>query len=129
MIFVEADEPSSSLIGKLSELLKQVKKANGVGSTSYIQIMLKYFVANLMHRAGDMASAAELAQEIVDKDILNYFGHLHSEFSIEPMLIILNNKFDQFTSIEMGSESTEIDKENYARLFKEVKALAIETER
>ena len=49
-----------------------------------------------MISVGDRDVAVNLSNELVYRDIYAYYGHLQSEFVIEPMLIILNQKFDAF---------------------------------
>ena len=61
--------------------------------------MLKYFISNLYVRGGDMEGAVEIANQMLNKDIPTYFGHLENDISIEPMLIILNQKFDTLTQM------------------------------
>ena len=38
--------------------------------------MLKYFVANLSLRVGMTEKAAALAQELLNSDLREYFGHM-----------------------------------------------------
>jgi len=52
---------------------------------------------------------------MLQKDLRDYFGHMQSEVSIEPMLIILNSKFDKLTSL-----NPEENRELYAALFNEI---------
>ncbi len=60
-IFVEADP--SVLMPQLKALLAEVSKQNsGIPTPSYIQIMLKYFVANLFLRNGEIDEAAALSK-------------------------------------------------------------------
>ena len=56
---------------------------------------------------------------MLQKDLRDYFGHMQSEVSIEPMLIILNSKFDKLTSL-----NPEENRELYAALFKEIQEVA-----
>ena len=122
-IFVEADP--STLMPQLRSLLAEVSKPNsGIPTPSYISIMLKYFVANLLLRGGEMDEAAALSKEMLDNDVRAYFGHMQSELSIEPMLIILNSKFDKLTQLNPQEEG-----EMYAVLFKQVHELAKDTEK
>ena len=37
-----------------------------------------------------MDTAVQLSQEILNDDIQDYYGHMQSELTIEPMLIVLN---------------------------------------
>ena len=46
----------------------------------------------------DMTIASQLSNEILNTDIVEYYGHMQSELTIEPMLIILNQKFNQFVT-------------------------------
>ena len=46
-----------------------------------------------------MEGAVEIANQMLNKDIPTYFGHLENDISIEPMLIILNQKFDTLTQM------------------------------
>ena len=60
-IFVEADP--SVLMPQLKALLAEVSNSkSGIPSPSYIQIMLKYFVANLYLRNGELDEAAALSE-------------------------------------------------------------------
>ena len=68
------------------------------GEPSYIEIMLRYFVATLSHRMGDLETALAEATRLLTKDIKSYFGHLQTDVAIEPRLIILTVKFDNLTS-------------------------------
>ena len=53
---------------------------------------------------GDMQYAANLSNELVNTDIMTYYGHMQSELSIEPMLIVLNHKFDNFINQNFGAD-------------------------
>lgn len=60
-IFVEADP--SVLMPQLKALLAEVSNPkSSIPSPSYIQIMLKYFVANLYLRNGELDEAAALSE-------------------------------------------------------------------
>ena len=74
---------------------------SGIPKPSYIQIMLKYFISNLYVRNQDMEGAVQIANQMLNQDIPNYFGHLENDISIEPMLIILNQKFDTLTQMQL----------------------------
>ena len=46
-----------------------------------------------------MEGAVQIANQMLNKDIPTYFGHLENDISIEPMLIILNQKFDTLSQM------------------------------
>ena len=56
---------------------------------------------------------------------MNYYGHMQSELSIEPMLIVLNHKFAFFMEQHFGADQTQ-EQEN---LLLEMRSLANSTER
>ena len=88
--------------------LRDVTAPNsGIPNPSYIGLMLKYFVSNLMQRVGDIDKAVILAKEMRDNDIRAYFGHIQTDISIEPMLIILNQQFDVLTQSAPQESSTD----------------------
>ena len=73
--------------------------------------MLKYYIANLSLRINEMDTAGRLSQEILNVDIKEYYGHMQSELTIEPMLIVLNQKFDTLMSqLKSGTNPTEEQK-------------------
>lgn len=85
----------------LRSYLGEVKKpTSGIPSPSYIQIMLKFFLAQLLMQVGEMDEAELLAQQMLDGDLRAYFGHMESELAIEPMVIILNAKFGTLTAMD-----------------------------
>ena len=95
LFFIESDPVP--LLDKFLGLLNDISQPNsGISSPSYIGIMLKYFVANLSSRIGNMEQAAHYSQELLNNDIRAYYGHIQSDSTVEPMLIILNHKFDEF---------------------------------
>ena len=58
-----------------------------------------------------MDTAGRLSQEILNVDIKEYYGHMQSELTIEPMLIVLNQKFDTLMSqLNSGTNPTEEQK-------------------
>ena len=61
---------------------------------THTEIALKYFIANLFLRLGKMDEAVNLSKEIVERDVPTYFGHSQIELTVEPMLTILNNRFN-----------------------------------
>ena len=85
------EEDPIVLIEQFHEKLRQCETPNsGIKTDSYIGLMIKYFVANLTQRAGDVETAVRLAKEMRDNDIRAYFNHNQTDIAIEPMLIILN---------------------------------------
>ena len=91
--------------------------------------MIKYFVANLTQRAGDVETAVRLAKEMRDNDIRAYFNHNQTDIAIEPMLIILNQQVDVLTQVPPPSQQRSVEqRREYERLHKEVTGLAKETE-
>lgn len=102
---------------------------SGIPNPSYIGLMLKYFVSNLLQRVGEIDRAVTLAKEMRDNDIRAYFGHMQTDISIEPMLIILNQQFDILTQSSPNEQSTNEEVKAYGVLFGQVQALAKETEK
>ena len=51
-----------------------------------------------------MQYAANLSNDLVNTDIMTYYGHMQSELSIEPMLIVLNHKFAFFMDQHFGDD-------------------------
>ena len=91
--------------------------------------MLKYFVTNLALREGDLDRAMQYAQQMLDHDIRGYFGHMQSDIAIEPMLILLNHKFEQLTQTELTATASHEAKLAYGDLFLKVKQMAEDTEK
>ena len=99
-IFTQEDP--SALLPEFEALHEEITQpGSGIPNPSYIQIMLKYFISNLYVRNGDMEGAVQMANQMLNKDIPTYFGHLENDISIEPMLIILNQKFDTLTQMQL----------------------------
>ena len=71
--------------------------------------MIKYFVANLTQRAGDVETAVRLAKEMRDNDIRAYFNHNQTDIAIEPMLIILNQQVDVLTQVPPPSQQQSVE--------------------
>ena len=89
------DTGDRNRLKKFKNLLQQVSQRNsGIPNLSYISILLKYFIANLSLRVGDTEGASVYSKELIDNDIAAYYGHMNSELTIEPMLIVLNHRFD-----------------------------------
>ena len=51
-----------------------------------------------------MQYAANLSNDLVNTDIMTYYGHMQIELSIEPMLIVLNHKFAHFMNHNFGTD-------------------------
>ena len=64
-----------------------------------------------------MEGAVEIANQMLNQDIPTYFGHLENDISIEPMLIILNQKFDTLSQMQLSPEATQAEKVAYGKLF------------
>jgi len=109
--------------------MRQCETPNsGISKDSYIGLMIKYFVANLAQRAGDVQTAVRIAREMRDTDIRAYFNHNQTDISIEPMLIILNHQFEVLTQLPPLSQQQSVEqRKEYERLYKELKDLAKET--
>ena len=106
------------MLEEIQGLLDELNKPDcEVPSPSYIAIMLKYFIATLALRDGDLNRASQYAQQMLDIDIRSYFGHMQSDISIEPMLIILNQKFEQLTQTELSATTSHESKLAYGALF------------
>lgn len=103
-VFVPTDD--KELLARLRDAHKKVTApASGLPTPSYIGIMLKYFVANLLLRQGQVEEAAKSAKELL-KEIRGYFGHDMSELSLDPALILLHQKFEAFTSVDAATMQT-----------------------
>ena len=101
-MFVEEDP--SSLLEHFTQLLQDISSPNcGIPKPSYIQLMLKYFVSSLFIRIGEIEQGLALAKQLIDSDIRNYFGHMETDIAIEPMMIILNAKFDTLTQMQVSA--------------------------
>ena len=86
------------LLSRLLECYQTVTSPrSGLKTPSYISIMLKYFIAPLLYRTNQKEEAVKYAKEII-ADIKNYFGHEMTEMVLDPKLILLNHKFDEFFS-------------------------------
>ena len=91
-IFV-AEDPSA-LIDDLRSMIEEMQSPNsGIPSPSYIEIMLKYFLAQLLMQIGELDLAENIAKQMLDHDLRSYFGHMETELAIEPMITILNSSF------------------------------------
>lgn len=96
--FIESDP--SVCLRNLESILKQVGSTSSkLPASCSIKIWLKYFIANLSLRLGDMEKAARFSLEILTMDIPEYYGHSQSELTIEPTLIVLNKKFDELMNL------------------------------
>ena len=92
----------TELVGRLRGDYKKVTSPDsGLPKLSHIGIMLKFFIAPLLLRSGQVDEAAKTAGELM-KDIRSYFGHEMTEMILDPMLILLHQKFDQFTQMTMN---------------------------
>ncbi len=88
------------MLPEIQGLLNELCAPNSeVPTPSYIQIMLKYFIANLAQSMGDLDKATQYANQMLETDIRGYFGHMQTDIAIEPMLIILNSKFEKLTML------------------------------
>ena len=102
-MFVEPNQ--AALLTHFKQLLVEIKRPNsGIPTPSNIQILLKYFVVQFSTNIGDMQYAANLSNDLVNTDIMTYYGHMQSELSIEPMLIVLNHKFAFFMDQHFGAD-------------------------
>ena len=83
------------MLEKFNSLLHDMSQPHsGIPQRSHIGITLKFFIADILVKMGDMESAAALCKQIYEVDVEEYFGSKENEFTIESMLIILNHKFD-----------------------------------
>ena len=103
-VFVSSDD--KDLHARLRDAYQRVTAPiSGLSTPSYIGIMLKYFIANLLLRQGQIEEAAKNAKELL-KEVRGYFGHDMSELSLDPALILLHQKFEQFTSVDLATQQT-----------------------
>ncbi len=116
-IFISEDP--ASLLTTYQALLVELQdpKSEIDSRPSYIEIMIRYFVATLSFRMGDAETALTEAKRLLDKDIKGYFGHLQTDVAIEPRLIILNCKFDTLTQSPISEESSTEERMAYGKLF------------
>ena len=93
-----------------NNLLNQIAQpGSGIPTPSHTYILIKYCIANICLRLGEMDKAVAISTQIIEVDIQQYFGHNQIELSLEPMLIILNHRFDQLCQ-ELG-EGAKSDEE------------------
>lgn len=103
-------------------LLNQIAQpGSGIPTPSHTYILIKYCIANICLRLGEMDKAVALSTQILKIDIPQYFGHNQIELSLEPMLIILNHRFDLLCR-ELGERVT--SEEELATFIEEVQGLA-----
>ena len=126
-VFVPTDD--KELLARLRDAFKKVTApASGLPTPSYIGIMLKYFVANLLLRQGQVEEAAKSAKELL-KEIRGYFGHDMSELSLDPALILLHQKFEAFTSVDPATMQTAEQQQRLQAQQVEILAAAEELEK
>ena len=126
-VFVPTDD--KELLARLRDAYKKVKApASGLPTPSYIGIMLKYFVANLLLRQGQVEEAAKSAKELL-KEIRGYFGHDMSELSLDPALILLHQRFEAFTSVDPATMQTAEQQQRLQAQQVEILAAAEELEK
>ena len=95
------------MIEEFEFLLGELKnETSGIPNPSYIGLMLEYFLANLYKGSGNAEKSLTLASQLIETDIKSYFGHMQTEITIEPMMTILDAKFDQLRSMVIGPESS-----------------------
>jgi len=88
------------MIEEFEFLLGELKKeTSGIPNPSYIGLMLEYFLANLYKGSGNAEKSLTLASQLIETDIKSYFGHMQTEITIEPMMIILDAKFDHVSTM------------------------------
>jgi len=116
-----ASDPSN-LENRFKELIRQLA-LNGVPDPCHISILLKYFLAMLLDKAGKSDEAVVLSEQLVESDIEAYFGHTAVELVIEPMLIIVNHRFDKLL-IQIDAEEAH----DRGSLIQAVETLARRTE-
>ena len=91
---VSGTADDTELIGRLRDDYKNVTApGSGLPKLSHIGVMLKFFIAPLLLRSGEIDEAAKTSRELM-KDIRSYFGHEMTEMILDPMLILLHQKFD-----------------------------------
>ena len=88
------------MIEEFESILGELKsETSGIPNPSYIGLMLEYFLANLYKGSGDPGKSLVVANRLIETDIKSYFGHMQTEITIEPMMIILDAKFDHVSTM------------------------------
>lgn len=86
------------MLDNLEELHKKLMMPDSeIPSPSYIEIMVKFFKANIFQREGKYKESVVIASQMVKKDVRDYFGHVQADVAITPRMIILNDKFGKLT--------------------------------
>lgn len=88
-------------------LCNQMKLLDEAGTTTYCKVMLAYFLCQLMFKLGDVEAASQISGMCLTM-AKDYFGHQESQFVIEPLIIILNYKFDKATQAAPTSQEREL---------------------
>lgn len=69
---------------------------------TYLQIMLKFFIANFKAQTRiDLEGAAKMSAELI-KDITAYFGHEENIFSLAPRAIVLEKRFEEIAATDLS---------------------------
>ena len=123
------EEDPSALLAELAEVLTLLRQpGSALPRPSYVEIMVKFFQANLSHRAGDADSALRIATELLERDIGSYFGHSQSDIAITPRMIIMSDKFDKLSAMQVSDSSPQAEIQAYRKALQETLAYAQETE-
>ena len=123
------EEDPSALLAELAEVLTLLRQpGSALPRPSYVETMVKFFQANLSHRAGDTDSALRIATELLERDIGSYFGHSQSDIAITPRMIIMSDKFDKLSAMQVSDSSPQAEIQAYRKALQETLAYAQETE-
>jgi len=86
---------------ELSEQSAKIDKSAEIVKPTYLQIMLKFFIANFNAQARiDFDDAAAMSAELI-KDVASYFGHDENIFSLAPRAIVLEKQFENVASVNL----------------------------
>ena len=100
-IYVEADP--AVLLANLEALHQKLNSPDSdIPCPSYIEIMVKFFKANLFMRQGNIEASVAIASQMIKKDVREYFGHSQADVAIGPRMIILNHKFEKLASAQLN---------------------------
>jgi hypothetical protein len=90
-----------SFLKELSDQTAKIDKSAEIVKPTYLQIMLKFFIANFKAQARiDLDDAAAMSAELI-KDIAAYFGHDENIFSLAPRAIVLEKRFENVASVDL----------------------------
>lgn len=90
-----------SFLRELSLQNEKIDRSSEIMKPTYLQIMLKFFIANFKAQTRiDLQGAATLSKELIN-EIAAYFGHDENIFSLAPRAIVLEKRFEDVASIDL----------------------------